>query len=331
MTVTRILFQQPIFKERVFFEFKDTEIIISDCTQAFSISAPSEYYQEIVKLLRLLQIGGLSVEKLGKACPEIQDDISEILANFDNRGLLIETENKITSGSMSGSQFYRELWRFIERLKLQFSFSPFFEKMADGTITKNQLLGYALESYHVTHLCPKLLAPALANYESNRVQKLLQEFFVSELNHDILIEKSLKSVGVKDEQIETMQPLPSTFAICSSLAIFAKQHPLSFKTALMLFEQDEPKFHELFKKQSQALELPKDFYKPILLHAGNNEEAAHEDITGVLLADIPYVTPSEQLQVKKNMGNLMELIALRSHEIIDYYGNCNNVIPRCFA
>ena len=331
MTLTRNLLQQPLFKERVFFQFKDTEIIISDSTQYFSISAPPEYYQEIVKLLRLLQFGGLSPENLGKACSKIQEDIPEILANFESRGLLIETENKVTSGGMSGSQFYRELWRFLERLKLQFSSFPFFSKMADETITKNELIGYALESYHVTHLCPKLLAPALANYESNRVQKLLQEFFVSELHHDTLLEKSLKSVGINSEQIETMQPLPTTLAICSSLGIFAKQHPLSFKAALMLFEQDEIEFYDLFKKQSQALELPEDFYKPILLHAGINQDAAHEDITGVLLAQIPYVTPSEQLEVKKNMGNLMELIVWRGSEIIDYYGNPNSVFPRCFA
>ncbi len=331
MTLTGILLQQPRFKNQVFFEYKDTEIIINDSIQAFSISAPSEYYQEIVQLLRLLQIGGLSSEQLGKACPIIQEDIPELLANFENRGFLIETENKVKSGNVSGSQFYRELWRFLERLKLQFPPSPFFSEMLDETITKEQLIGYGLESYHVTHLCPKLLAPALANHESNYVQKLLQEFFVSELYHDRLIEKSLKSVGIKDEEIENMQPLPTTFAICSSLAIFAKQHPLSFKSALMLFEQDEQRFHDLFKKQSQALELPEDFYQPILLHAGINEEGGHENITEVLLAQIPLVTPSEQLEVKKNMANLLELIVWRSNEIIDYYGNLNNPIPRCFA
>ena len=320
-----------IFKNKVIFEFKEAEIIIYDSNQAFSISAPQEYYQEIVKLLRLLQIGGLSSEQLGKACPEIREEIPELLANLDNRGLLIETQTQVSSVGVSGSQFYRELWRFLERLKRHYPSSAFFAKMIDGTISKNELIGYAQESYHVTHLCPKLLAPALANYESNYVQKLLQEFFVSELHHDRLIEKSLKSVGINNEQIETMQPLPSTFAICSSLAIWSKQHPLSFKTALMLFEEDEQKFHELFKKQSQALELPKDFYQPILLHAGINEEGGHEDITGILLAEIPYITPSEQLVVKKNMANLMELIVLRSNEIIDYYGNPNSVIPRCFA
>jgi hypothetical protein len=30
------------------------------------------------------------------------------------------------------------------------------------------------------------------------------------------------------------------------LAVLAKQHPLSFKAALMLFEEDDKRFHELF-------------------------------------------------------------------------------------
>lgn len=127
-----------------------------------------------------------------------------------------------------------------------------------------------------------------------------------------------------------MQPLPMTFAVCSSLAVFAKQHPLSFKTALLLFEEDEKTFHELFKERCQDLGLPPEFYKPILLHAGINEDGGHKDITSILLAEIPYVSPEEQIVVQKNMTVLMESIFLRSQSIIDYYGNPNNPIPRCF-
>ena len=67
-----------------------------------------------------------------------------------------------------------------------------------------------------------------------------------------------------------------------------------------------------------------------MVHAGINEDGGHEDITEVLLSEIPYISLSEQALVKKNMVNLMELIVLRSHEIINYYGNENNIIPRCF-
>lgn len=331
MSLTKVLFKQPLFKEQVFLQFKDTEVEIRYRGQGCSITIEPEYQQETVQLLRLLQIGGMSPEQFGQACPGLIEEIPELLTEFDRRGMLTETQREVTFHDVTGCQFYRELYRFINRLKRQFPDSPFSRKMADGTIARNQLIGYALESYHVTHLCPRLLAPSLANYESPATQKLLQEFFVSELHHDRLIENSLKSVGIEGEQLQRIQPLPMTFAVCSTLAVFAKQHPLSFKAALMLFEEDDKRFHELFKERCQALELPSEFYKPILLHAGINEEGGHEDITGILLAEVPYVSPEEQLVVKKNLGILMESMVLRTSEILDYYGNPNNIIPRCFS
>lgn len=330
MSLTQVLFQYPQFKDQVFFQFQETEIEIYYRNQACAISVPSEEHEAIVKLLKLLQIGGFSLEQLGQGCPGIQEDIPELLAEFGRRGFLIERETDNNSIGMTGAQFYRELYRFINILKRQFPPSLYSQRMADGTITKEQLIGYALESYHVTHLCPRLLAPSLANYESPKTQKLLQEFFVSELHHDRLISNSLMSVGITANQLETMQPLPMTFAVCSSLGVFASQHPLSFKAALLLFEEDDQSFHELFTKECQAKGLPSGFYKPIQLHAGINEEGGHDEITRVLLTEIPYVSPEEQLLVKKNLRILMESMVLRTHEILDYYQDSNNIIPRCF-
>ena len=330
MSLTKILCDNPLFKDGVILKFKDTGVEIRDRNQGCFITVPPEDQQEIGQLLRILQSGNMSSEQLAQAFPEIQEQLPELLAEFNRRGLLTENQREVISSGVTGCQFYRELYRFLARLKRRFPPSTFLQKMAEGTISRNQLIGYVLESYHVTHLCPRLLAPSLANYESPKTQKLLQEFFVSELHHDRLIENSLKSVGIKEEQMKQMQPLPMTFAVCSTLGVLASQHPLSFKAALMLFEEDDKKFHELFKQQCQAEELPSEFYQPILLHARINDEGAHEQITEVLLAEVSYVSPEEQLAVKKSMGILMESMVLRTHEILDYYGNTNNLIPRCF-
>jgi hypothetical protein len=330
MTATKVIFQQPLFKNQVFLHLHETRIEVNYNGQGCSLSIPEEYLNETVHLLRLLQAGGKSLEKLQEMCPNIAEDIPGLLTEFEQRGLLVESPRQKVNYGVTGQQFYRDLSRFIERLKQQLPASNFGQKMIDKTITRNELIGYALESYHVTHLCPKLLAPALANYESVETQTLLQEFFASELHHDRLLEKSLKTVGITQEQLEQMQPLPMTFAVCSSLAVFAKQHPLSFKAALVLFEEDSKEFHDLFKERCQALDLPTDFYKPILLHAGINEEGGHQDITGLLLTKVPYVSPEEQALVKKNMAVLMESIFFRSQEILEYYGNSEGKIPRCF-
>ena len=331
MLLTKASFIQPMFKERVCFRVKDTEVEIFDRAQGCSITLEPEYKEAIIQLLRLLQIGGMNPEELQQACPTIRENIPELLIEFERRNLLIETQRRVTSEVMSGHQFYQDLSRFLIRLQQKFPPSPFSQKMAEGTITRNQLIGYALESYHVTHLCPRLLASSIANYETPATQKLLQDFFVSELHHDRLIENSLKSIGIQKEQLQQMQPLPMTFALCSTLGVLSRQHPLSYKSALMLFEQDDISFHKLFEQQCQILELPSEFYRPILLHASINEEGGHEDITKILLAEVEYVSPEEQLLVKKNLAILMESMVLRTHEILDYYDNLDNPIPRCFS
>ncbi|NEO03300.1 MAG: iron-containing redox enzyme family protein [Moorea sp. SIO3I7] len=330
MTLTKSLLKQPLFKNQVCLKFSDTRVEIRYQNQGCSITVEPEKQEETYKLFQLLQFGGMSPEELGQECPGIREQIPDLLIELDRRGMLIDREKSVTSGGVTGHQFYRELYRFLNRLKMRFPESPYSVKMVDKTITREQLIGYSLESYHVTHLCPSLLAPSLANYESPKIRKLLREFFGSELHHDRLIEKSLKSVGISGQQLQRMLPLPMTFAVCSSLAVFAKQHPLSFKAALLMFEEHSEEFHQLFKQRCQDLDLPSDFYQPILLHAKINDDGAHEDITEVLLADVAYVSPEDQLVVKKNMTALMESMVLRTHEILDYYGNPQNRIPRCF-
>ncbi|MDJ0796781.1 MAG: iron-containing redox enzyme family protein [Calothrix sp. MO_167.B12] len=330
MPLTKVSYQQPTFKDGVMCEFKDTRIEIRYGDRGCAIAILPEDGQEINKLLRLLQIGGFSSEQLAQWCPGIQEQIPELLSEFEERGLLADKQRQINPQGVTGQQFYRELCRFVVRFKQKFPPSPFSLKMADGTLSRNQVIGYALESYHITHLCPRLLAPSLAHHESPTTQKHLQEFFTSELHHDRLLEKSLKSVGIAGEQLKQMQPLPMTFAICSALGVFANQHPLSFKAALMLFEEDDHHFQEIFKQHCQTLKLPSEFYQPILLHSRINEDGAHDQITADLLIEVPYVSLEEQLVVKKNMAILMESMVLRTHEILDYYGNPNNPLPRCF-
>ncbi len=331
MLLTQSRFKYPVFKDRVFIKFRESLVEIRYRDQGCYITVPPEDQPEIAQFLQLLQIGNLSVEQLSQNCEGLEDQIPVLLSEFDRRGMLHESQEEMPSVVMSGSQFYRELHQFLARLQKTLPPSLYTQRMLDETITRDQLIGYALESYHVTHLCPRLLAPALANYESLNTQKLLQEFFVSELYHDRLLENSLKSVGVNTTQLEQMQPLPMTFSVCSTLAIFARQHPLSFKAALLLFEIHDEAFHDLFKQRCQALELPKEFYAPILLHAQINEEGDHEQITEILLAEVPSVSPEEQLVVKKNIGVLVESMVKRTSEILDYYGNSQNLIPRCFA
>ena len=323
-------YRHPCFKDRICFRFQATDVEICDRTQGCALTPVPDHRAETMQLLQLLQVGGFSPAQLAQQCPGIQSELPELIAEFDRRGFLHESMGDGNRAGMTGRQFARDLDRFLSALKQQFPPSPFTQKMAEGTISRNQLIGYALESYHVTHLCPQLLAPALAKYDTPVTQQHLRTFYVSELHHDQLLAKSLQSVGITPTQLQQMIPLATTFAVCASLGVFAQQDPLSFKAALCLFETDDPTFLALFQQRSQALELPSDFYQPILHHASINADGGHQDITRQLLADVAYISPEEQRVVQQNLTLLMESMVLRTHELLSYYGGADAVIPRCF-
>ncbi len=323
-------FQKPCFKDRVFIRFNPTGVELRYDSQGCSIDIPPETQTETFQFFQLLQKGGFSLTQLCQTCPTLAEQIPELLEAFDQRRMLTETQSKTQSDWMTGAQFYQDLNQFLHRFYRYLPPSIYTQKMQEGTITRNQLIGYALESYHVTHLCPSLLAPALTKSESLTTRKLLREFFAAELHHDRLLENSLQSIGVTSTELEQMQPLPMTFAVCTTLGVFAQQHPLSFKTALLLFELHDEPFHQLFKQCCESLGLPAQFYQPILLHAQINDDGDHEQITETLLAEIDVISPEEQCLVKKNIAILVESMIKRTYEIIEYYGNPENPIPRCF-
>lgn len=221
--------------------------------------------------------------------------------------------------AVRGQQFYPLLCDFLARLQQQFPPSPFLQGLIKGTLSRAQIVGYALESYQVTALCPRLLAPALGHNHSPQIQMILQEFFVSELYHDQLLEKALGSVGFTPSELQKRQPLPMTFGVCSTLGVLARQHPLSFYSALMLFEADDAGFYEPFVQQCQRLGLPEEFYRPILRHAHINETGNHDQMTQRLLAEVPYLSWEDQRWVKRNLAVLMESMVLRTHEILTHY------------
>ena len=99
--------------------------------------------------------------------------------------------------------------------------------------------------------------------------------------------------------------------------------------ALILFEQED-QFHQLFHEQCLKQNLPEEFYRPILLHSSINDEGHHQDVGGHIFDLLPYISWEDQQLVKRNMISLLEIFIARSQEIVEYYGNPHNIIPRCF-
>jgi hypothetical protein len=289
----------------------------------------SEHEAPAVSLLiSHLESGGLTVGELAAHSPEIAEQVPRLLEDFDRLRLLMESAPPHIDGVRSGTQLYREVRRLADRLIARTAKSEFQRALLDGSATRPQLIGYTLEYYWIVQSAPGLIGPALGTAHSSVERSLIQGFLKSELGHDRFLGSALQAVGVTTAELDAHQPLPSTFALGASLGVYARQHPLSFKACLFLFERAQPAFIDAFDERCRALGLPEAFYGPLRTHADLNDDYDHEDISRLLMALEPAVDPETRTIVKRHVSIMIETLMQQESEILGFYGRERDRIPR---
>jgi heme oxygenase-like protein len=257
-------------------------------------------------------------EELPAAFPGTGDELGQMLEALDEQGMIAEGW-AAPAGGVSGVGAYSALRRIADEVREHVR-SPLFEALREGTATRDHLIGYAIEYWHVTHLCPRAIAPILArdDFEVGTWRKLM-DFYMMERNHDRMLEKSLKAVGITREQLLRTQPLPATMAMMAALGVYAYDFPLALIATLFPMEEPEPDFLELFVARCNELGLPAEFLKPIMDHSDVNEDEGHDAVTLDILADFPYVSAEELQECGKAVADIIEQRARLDWEIYAWY------------
>lgn len=268
----------------------------------------------------LLTDAGRAEEELPTAFPGSDDELRQMLEALDEQGMIAEGRSR-PAGGFSGVGAYAVLRRVADEVREQVR-SPLFEALQKGTATREHLIGYAIEYWHVTHLCPRAIAPVLArdDFEVGTWRKLM-DFYMMERNHDRMLEKSLKAVGITREQLLRTQPLPATMAMMAALGGYAYDFPLALIATLFPMEEPEPDFLELFVARCNELGMPAEFLKPIMDHSDVNEDEGHDAVTLDILADFPYVSGEELQECAKAVADIIEQRARLDWEICAWYGS----------
>ena len=319
----------PRLRPSVQVELEQEKAVFTAASGVHVLRFPAEGRPAMARLIDDLRSGGARTETLVEVHDQI-DGLSALLGQLDALHLLTESEFHVPDGLISGSQLDREVRRMVRRLHKRLAPSRFYSALCDGTASRGQLVGYALEYYWLVRAAPALIAPSLATARTQGVRSVLQDFLVSEIDHDQYLLKVLRAVGVKDDLTE-LQPLPTTFQLCSSLGAYAQQHPLSFQAGLFLFEQPQPAFVDAFEARCVNLGLPTEFYLPLRQHSGINEDEDHGSISTRILALWPAVSAEERVVVLRNVSVLAETMIQQEHEILNYYGDASRRSPRLFG
>lgn len=328
---TADLFTYPALRPGVEVQEEEDRIALIYRSQSCDIEVDPSSKDSVLALFKSIKSSVKSTEQLRLEYPTISESIAPLLEELDRLGLVTEGRFDRPAGARSGADLNASLRDLANRAMRRRCKSSLFNLMTAGTVTQAILVGYALEYYYLVRSAPGLIAPAMAHADTRASQRLIQRFLVSELDHDLMLAESLASIGIDAAKLDHMQPLPSTFALCSALGVFAKQHLLSFKSILFLFEIPSVDFNAAFVDNCLRLGLPEKFWKPILRHAHINDELDHDDITAELLSGITAISAEECLVVEKNLVLTIETMALQDEEIIEYYGRSNALAPRVFG
>ena len=311
------LFAAPRFRSGVAIALTDHGIDIDYRSQGCIIETPPQCRDDLWRFVDCLR-DGLSTAELAASFDALSDAVPTIIQDLDRLGLLEEMPSQPSGEVMSGDAFFHEVKSFVTRAETRISSSSLYRALRNSSVDKEILIGYVTEYFHLVHESPAIIGQALAHRGTPAAYRILREYFLAECRHDELLFNSLRAVHVDPFRLKQPSPLSSTFAIISSLAVLARQDPLSFKSALFLFERPQPEFHEAFRDCCVSLELPTEFFEPILEHAGLNDEGAHEDISRLLLHEVSTVSREECTNAKKSLYFFLECLELLEQELLHY-------------
>jgi hypothetical protein len=298
--------------------------------ETLEVTFPVEARHSVECLLDRLTRGGLTIGELECEIPQLATHIPTIIAELDHSRFLTETSFAEPKNLISGQQLYNLLVQLVDRLKRRLADSSFFHLLETGQAKRAHLIGYALEYHHIVNSAPGLIAPMLASSLTDIERAIAQDFLRSELGHDKFVKQSARAVGIPPSVLERRVPLGSTFVLCASLGVFARQDPISFKACVSLFEDPNPDFFEAFEYCCRERGLSEDFYLPLRQHYLINLSEEHESISARFLRHVPIIDEECRLTVTKNVAFMVETLLLQEKEIISYYGDSANSIERTF-
>lgn len=312
-------FVRPALRPGVTVQAGDGTISVDYRRQGCTLDVPEGARADLLRVLDSLGSGS-TVDALAATAGSVADGVPDLLRELDRLGLLVETGGAPAEAGVTGAELYRDARRIAGGVLRDRARSEFHTALVEGTATREQLVGYAVEYFHVVRLSPGLIAPALAHAWPPAAARMLQEFVAGEIGHDALLAAALTAAGLDPVAVADTEPLPATFTVCATLGVTAAQDPVAFAACLFLVEEPSPAFDAAFAHRAAEVGLPDEFAAPLIRHSDINADAGHDDISRALLATVPYLSAEHRQGALKHVVLVAESLAAMEREILDHYG-----------
>jgi hypothetical protein len=257
-----------------------------------------------------------------------EESVRKIAAQFADLGLLRNAE---PMDSVPADVFAKQISESCDMWARQIGYHKLFSGVQNGELRKEVFLGLVLETYHYVKSAPKHISTAIAHCSNPAFERILSEYFVDEWNHAPMILKALVNMGLPEDWVESAHPIIGTWSLVNNLCEIARQDTLSYLACTALFEAKDDDFIESAEGLRQTAirhGFPAGCMEPIIRHAQIDIEAGHVSLLEQALRSVPVVTEAQAHRAVNNLHDVKHSFDQLHDQIIQYYANISNYIPR---
>lgn len=212
--------------------------------------------------------------------------------------------------------------RMLARALEQLGASRYADALLSNSAEISPLVqGLYIEQYHVTDRFVEIIAPLMTKRFRREVRLRLFQYFQEEYGHEAFELATCVALGLDEDNVRCSVPLPLTTLYIDAYTVIARQRPVALFAALMVTEgllgQESP----VHARLAELVESTARAGSTASRHTDLNDELNHASLARLFLADVPFVSPADQLYSLEAALFILEVNFRQLESVAMYYGD----------
>jgi pyrroloquinoline quinone (PQQ) biosynthesis protein C len=275
--------------------------------------------------------GKETLEQIAQEVSEPVERLKALTNQLVQAGILGEMSAAQTS--MTGIEFHALHRKYVTFWLEPVYSHPLWEKMASGTATRAQIIGFAFEKYHYIEGAHEHMGVAAANATPEMMPHLARHF-IEEYTHGDIYRKGLKSL-FQDDLILRSQPLPSTRALVNFLSETASRNSFSYYAGNEVLQMTEntnddsasQSIDDFYDALRKHYPFSKKLIDSFIMHTNADQNLGHSDVFLEMCESIPPLSQKDVVDAMNVSKSMVEHLLLFMDGIDVWYGQ-NSSVPR---
>jgi pyrroloquinoline quinone (PQQ) biosynthesis protein C len=213
----------------------------------------------------------------------------------------------------------------------QLNHHPLFTGLQEFSFRKEVFLGLIIETYHYVNSASRHIATAISHNQDSYLNELLGEYFVDEYRHATLILETLERLGLQRRLIKRSYPIGGTISLIQSLCEIARSSTIAYLLCTLFVEARAEELEPASASLRHICEVygwPADALDALISHALGDVEAGHVSLLTTALDGVDVIPRGEADMAVNYLHDLKHAFAQQYDQVIKYYTNVSNHIPR---